>query len=100
MIWCFSCCSDARTLGSVVTFMYAQDARSFAAWNRLLGFSRRRRWRIPTSVATMNSFALESAGRLIIPSVERICTPLGSTSPADIASRTLVEQPQELLVLG
>ena len=48
---------------------------------------------MPTSVATMNSSASESAGRLIIPSVERICTPSGSMSPADIASSTLVEQP-------
>src|SRR5581483_1702899 len=49
----------SRTLGKVVTFMYAQEARSFAAWNRLLGFSRRSRCRMPTSVATMNSFALD-----------------------------------------
>ena len=87
-------CSSARfTLGSVVTFMYAHDAISFAGKNRLDGFSRRSRCRIPTSVATMNSSASDSAGRLIIPSVERICTPSGSTSPADIASSTLVEQP-------
>jgi hypothetical protein len=30
---------------------------------------------MPTSVATMNSSAAEIFGRLIIPSVERICTP-------------------------
>ena len=85
--------SELNTLGSVVTFMNAHTALSFAGKNVLLGFSRRSRCRIPTSVATMNSSLSDIFGRLIMPSVERICTPTGSMSPADTASTTLVAQP-------
>src|SRR5256714_12468704 len=69
VIRCCMRCKEVRTLGSVVTFMKAQTALSFAAKKVLLGFSRRRRCSMPTSVATMNSSLLEILGRLIIPSV-------------------------------
>ena len=35
-MWCCMLMSASRTLGNVVTFMYAHDARSFAAKKRLL----------------------------------------------------------------
>ena len=42
---------------------------------------------------TTTASASDSAGRLIIPSVDRICRSFSFTAPAEIPSSTLVEQP-------
>ena len=88
--------SERSTFGSVVTFMYAHDARSFAAKNRFVGFSRRRRCRIPTSVATMNSSASEMRRTLDHPFGREDLHALG----IDVAGRHRLEHARRAAALG
>ena len=57
----------------MIIFMKRQTASSRTGSNRLPGASRRRRWMIPSSVATRKRFFGEAFAKSIIPSVERMC---------------------------